>query len=206
MGPRDLHKGQEATKSLSGLLGSVQACQLDITSRDSIGACVAYVKDQFGSFDMLINNAGIGSDNIPGKPLLRKKFQKISEANVFGGACLTEAFIPLLKKANVPRVVFITSELDSNGNPLDPKFPYYGLDTVPYKTSKAVLNMIGATYHVKYASEGFKFNLCCLGLRKTGITGHMEGTGDPSEGAINACILATLGKDGESGENGPFPW
>ena len=210
LGVRDLSKGAKAASQLQGLRSSVSPILIDVTSDDSIDACMTQIAQEAGKLDVLINNAGIGGDFTPSEPTLRGKFRKVFDTNVFGVAYLTEAALPLLEKAEVPRIVMMTSELGSNGNTLDPEFPYYGLDNVPYKVSKAALNMIGSMYHVKCSPKGFKVNLCCPGLRKTNFTGHMDGAGDPTEGAINASRLAALDKDGPSGtftnKDGIFPF
>lgn len=102
----------------------------------------------------------------------------------------------------------MTSELGSTGETLNPAFQYYGLDSPEYKASKAAMNMIMATNAVKLKDEGFKVNVCCPGLNATGLNGGMGG--HPSVGALNACRLATAGKDGENGtftnKEASLPW
>lgn len=130
------------------------------------------------------------------------------DTNAISAACLTETFIPLLRKSPQPRSIFMTSELGSTGETLNPAFQYYGLDSPEYKASKAAMNMIMATNAVKLKDEGFKVNVCCPGLNATGLNGGMGG--HPSVGALNACRLATAGKDGENGtftnKEASLPW
>ena len=211
IGARSISNGEEAAKLLAHLPGSVQAIQLDVTSDDSIAACVAYIEKEFGILDVLINNAGIASPALQSESTLRGKLARCLDTNVYGAACLTESCISLLRRAENPRIVFVSSEMGSIGNALDPNFPYYGVDSMPYKTSKAAMNMMGATYAVKYQKEGFKVNMHCPGLRNTNMNKTFGGMGGPpSGGAVNACRLATLGKDGETGtftnSDGVLPW
>lgn len=211
LGSRNLAKGEESAKMLQGLPGSVQAVQLDVTSDDCINACATLIEHQFAHLDVLVNNAGIASPAYGNEPTPRKKLAKCFDTNVYGAVSLTDACIPLLQKATTPRLVFMGSEMGSVANTLDPNFAYYGAETVAYKASKAALNMIGATYAVKYGKEGFKVNVCCPGLRKTNLAPEMGKMGGaPSEGAVNACRLATLGEEGENGTftnlDGVLPW
>ena len=216
LGSRSLAKGEESAKQLQDLPGSTQAVQLDVTSDDSIAACADLIKTHFGHLDVLVNNAGIAIPAYQHEPTLRAKFSRCFDTNLFGAAALTDAFVPLLKLAKNPRIVFMSSEMGSVANTLDPNFPYYGIplsnfDVVAYKASKAALNMLGATYAVKYGGDGFKINMCCPGLRKTNLTPTVGGLGgEAAEGAVNACRLATLGVEGEGGTftnlEGVLPW
>ena len=208
---RDETRGREAAAKLQDLKGIVEAVQLDISKEKSIEACVKWIDTKFGRLDVLINNAAISDYSVRDEPTIRAKMQKCFDTNVFGTASLTDACVPLLQKGTVPRIVFVSSEMGSVGNTLDPKFPYYGAHYVSYKASKSAVNMLGAMYAVKHGKDGFKVNVCCPGLRATNFAGPLSGTGgDPGEGAINACRLATVGADGEMGTftnlEGTLPW
>ena len=67
--------------------------------------------------------------------------------------------------------------MGSLANTLDPDFPCYSVDTVPHKVSKAAMNMVGATYAVKYGKEGFKSLLPgpAQDEFQSGIVGHRGG-------------------------------
>ena len=209
MGCRSLSKGEAATASLPANL-SVEPIELDINSDSSISKALSVVKDKYGRLDVLINNAGITAQGLPQGLSLRQRYAHVIDTNVIGAVCLTEAFIPLLETSSNPRIIFISSGMGSLIDTLDPSFPFYGLDAPDYKTSKAAMNMIMATYAVKYKDKGFKVNACCPGFNSTQLNGYSEKAGHPSNGAINACRLATAGKDGETGtftnKEGPLPW
>ena len=206
MGCRSLSKGKAAIETLPGF--SVEAVQLDVTSDSSIADAIAYVKDMYGFLDVLISNAGISNCGLPEGLSIRERFTQIMDTNIIGPTCLTEAFIPILLRSTHRRIVYITSELGSIHDTLNPDFKYYGYDGPEYKISKAALSMVMAHYAVKYQDEGFKVNVCCPGRNATGLSG---GRGEhPSVGALNACKLATAGKDGETGtftnKDGVLPW
>lgn len=148
MGCRSLEKGQAAIASLPPNL-SVEPIKLDVTNDSSISKAVATVQEKYGRLDVLINNAGTGSRSLPQGLGLRQQYTQIMDTNAISAACLTEAFVPLLRKSSQPRIIFMTSELGSIGSTLNPKFPSYGVDKPQYKASKAAMNMIMATYAVK---------------------------------------------------------
>ncbi|KAL9477607.1 hypothetical protein ACSS6W_007448 [Trichoderma asperelloides] len=215
LGCRTLSKGEEAISKLQSLAGSVSPIEIDVTSNDSIAACVAQIEGEHGKLDVLINNAGIGRHAVEDLPSLRAKMAALFDVNVFGVMEMTDAAIPLLKKAadqgSVPRIVFITSEMGSLGNTLNPSWKYYKSNTsIPYKSSKAAANMIGACYSTLFQNEGWKINCCCPGFRKTAFNHHMPNAMDVEEGAVRAVELATLDKDGPTGTfsniDGTEPW
>lgn len=215
LGCRALSKGVEAISKIEKLAGSVSPVEVDITSNDSIAACVAQIDREYGRLDVLINNAGIGRHAVEGLPSIRAKMAALFDVNVFGTLEVTDAAIPLLQKGadqgSVPRIVFITSEMGSFGNTLNPSWKYYQHNTsIPYKSSKAAANMIGACYSTLFEEKGWKINCCCPGLRKTAFNNHLSVAMDVEEGAVRAVALATLDKDGPTGTftniDGTEPW
>lgn len=215
LGCRALSRGVEAISRLETLAGSVSPVEVDITSNESIAACVAQIDREHGKLDVLINNTGIGRHAVEDLPSLRAKMTALFDVNVFGTMEMTDAAIPLLKKAadqgSVPRIVFITSEMGSFGNTLNPSWKYHKHNNlIPYKSSKAAANMIGACYSTLYEKEGWKINCCCPGLRKTAFNNHLSTAMDVEEGAVRAVALATLDKDGPTGTfsniDGTEPW
>jgi NAD(P)-dependent dehydrogenase (short-subunit alcohol dehydrogenase family) len=207
MGSRSLSKAQTAISSLpTGL--SIQPLELDVTSDASIQAAYDAVASEHGRLDVLINNAGIANRAVHPDATFRQELTQIIDTNAISAACLTEIFIPLLRKSSNPRIVFITSRLGSITRTFDINHANYGLDQPAYKTSKAAMNMIMAHYAVKFKGEGFKVNACCPGYCATNLNAG-NGTNDVSTGAFNACRLATAGKDGETGTftdaEAPYP-
>ncbi len=60
MGSRDEEKGRAAAE---GLEGSVVAHQLDVSDAGSVDRMAAFLEDEFGRLDVLVNNAGISNDD-----------------------------------------------------------------------------------------------------------------------------------------------
>lgn len=195
-------------------LTNVESLVLDLTSDESIADAARAVAERHGRLDVLINNAGLTSDN--GAPaetdLSREKWDMVFQVNVFGTALVTDAFIPLLEKSRAAarRVVFMTSSLGSIGLRLDRATPWRKAQFRIYSTSKTALNMLMAQYAVEREEDpSWKFNVCCPGHCATNLNGG-KGSEDPALGAINACRLATAGIEGETGtfsnRHGPLPW
>lgn len=207
---------EEAAEKLRGQGFSVEPLVLDVTSDDSIDAAAKAVSEKHGHLDVLINNAAISnvSHSADGKPLsTREQFLRILDTNVAGVQAVTDAFIPLLEKSTkTKRIVFISSALGSVSLKGDASLgsPVRKAEYIHYTTSKSAFNQMALHYAVRYEDKkDWKFNLCCPGFCATNLNGY-AGTDTPESGAINACRLATLGPDGETGtytnKEGTIPW
>ncbi|KAJ9602064.1 hypothetical protein H2200_013424 [Cladophialophora chaetospira] len=215
IGSRNAATGQEAAAKLTreGLLAS--SVQLDIVSDESITAAIGWIEREFGVLDVLINNAGILIDYVPGftdasKDLsTRDLFTQTLSTNLVGTACLTEACLPLLCKSDFPRIVFVSSLMGSLTKATDKSTMYYKIDYKAYDCSKAAVNMLALNYARSLEPQGGLVNVACPGLVKTNLTKHLMG--EPTEtGALRIVELATLEKGGPtatfSDRHGPVPW
>ncbi|KAK7719928.1 hypothetical protein SLS64_002109 [Diaporthe eres] len=207
---------EEAAEKLQAQGFSVEPLVLDQSSDDSIAAAAKAVDEKHGHLDVLINNAAISniSHSADGKPLsTREQFLRILDTNVAGVQIVTDAFIPLLEKSTkTKRIVFISSGLGSVSLLADPKLgsTFRKVEATHYTTSKASLNQLALHYVVRYEDDkNWKLNICCPGFCATNLNAY-SGTNSAESGAINACRLATLGPDGESGtytnKEGTIPW
>jgi NAD(P)-dependent dehydrogenase (short-subunit alcohol dehydrogenase family) len=216
IGSRNVAAGEEVAATLVTSGFSASSIQLDISSDESIAAAVKLVDREFGVLDILINNAGILIDTVPGflednKDLTtRQLFNQTLNTNVTGTACLTEAFLPLLRKSELPRVVFVSSRMGSVSEATNKSTPYYSFDYKAYDCSKAALNMLALNYARILEENGGMVNVACPGLVQTKLTG-MHPMGSSTElGAQRIVELATASKGGPtatfSDREGSVPW
>jgi len=137
---RSQEKIEKALSELkaSSLKGTLSAIQLDVTSQKSIQQAVKSVEEQFGRLDVLINNAGIASQD----PDLEVRYLDTLTTNVIGPVLVAEGFRPLLLKSQNPYSIYISSSLGSLGLAADPASQTYRADYTTYRSSKAALDMV----------------------------------------------------------------
>ncbi|KIX94901.1 uncharacterized protein Z520_09211 [Fonsecaea multimorphosa CBS 102226] len=215
LGSRSLERGKEAASSITDLARgtAVEALELDVDDDESIAKAAKYVEEKFGRLDVLLNNAGISQVK---DVSFRENMTRVLQTNTISAACVTEAFIPLMRKAPVPRLLFMSSGLGSVTLTLDPSFQYYGLGNATaikgYIVSKCAENMVGALYAVQLGKEGFKVNMTCPGHRATNLNGYNEHAGPAADGAIEACrLIVDTDKNGQhatftTSPEKQYPW
>jgi len=210
IGCRDRDRGEAAVAELGREGVAVRLLPLDVTSDDSVKQAAASLAQQTGRLDVLVNNAGIAgrADLTPTQQPV-DDIKAVYEVNVFGPMRTTQAFLPLLKASDRPRVVMMSSGLGSIANNSNPEWPAYATNLAGYNTSKTALNGITVTLAKELGPLGFKVNAACPGYVATDLNGH-KGPRTTEQGAVIAVRLATLGPDGPNGgffnEDGPLPW
>ncbi|KAI7097881.1 hypothetical protein KC339_g9372 [Hortaea werneckii] len=203
LGCRDLTKGEAAVAELSYQgLTACEAVHLDVTDNNSIAVAAETVRQKCGRLDVLHVNAGITPDKdlLPQGHPISDVIKTSMATNVAGAAQTAEEFLPLLKQADNPRLVFMSTGFGS----LTRVSAFQSNEKWPaYSASKAALNMIMLWYWRR--CPWMRVNACNPGFRSTALNGFAKGnahgmTPGPLElGARNAVRLSLLGKDGESG-------
>lgn len=216
VGSRKVAAGEKVVAALVADGYSASCVQLDVTSDESIAAATAWIEREFGVLDVLINNAGIQLDYVPDAIeahsglSTRELFNQTLSTNIIGAACLTEACLPLLRKSELPRLVFVSSRMGSVSEATDKSTPYYSMDYKAYACSKAALNMLAVNYARILDDDRAMVNAVCPGLVKTKLT-HDHPWGSFTEvGAQRIVELATASKGGPtftfSDRDGSIPW
>jgi NAD(P)-dependent dehydrogenase (short-subunit alcohol dehydrogenase family) len=213
LGVRDLSKGQAAVSQLQALGIQSEAIVYDANSPESARLVYEYLDQKFGMLDILVNNAGIcieplfGSNNSSSvsSQVLRETFQ----TNLFSVVALTQALLPLIKKASAGRIVNLSSILASQTLHSIPNSPIDPAKAFAYNASKSALNAY--TIHLAHAlrDTSIKVNSAHPGWVKT----ELGGASAPMEVADSyktSVRLATLDENGPNGgffhEEDTLPW
>ena len=91
-------------------IGSDHACGVasDVAHREDISAAFDKVRQHFGRFDGLINNAGMARPNAV-ENLVEEEVMMQVQTNFLGTVFCCQAAIPLLRSADNPRIINISS-------------------------------------------------------------------------------------------------
>lgn len=180
---------------------SLSTVTIDVTSDESIATAYKTIEHAYGRIDVLFNNAGVLLDGLDTPTASRALFERTFQVNLFGAAAVTDAFVPLLENSTSlnPRIVFMTSRLGSLATKADSSDRSAARFFPAYRSSKCALNMLMLHYAGVFASRGWKVNGCDPGLTATALAGDQKNMGSVEDGAMNACRLATLGAEGETG-------
>ena len=206
VGARDERRREDAVWRLRESGVDAFGVALDVTSDESVAAAAELIETTQGRLDVLINNAGIAGRTDGGAQdpttLDLDVMRTVLETNVFGVVRLTNAMLPVLERAEAPRIVNVSSNMGS-----------LALQTGPiltaYSSSKTMLNSITTQYARRLAGTRIIVNAMCPGYVATDFTGFASSR-TPDEGAAIAVALATLPDDGPRGgffdDEGVVPW
>ncbi len=180
---RNKERGETAQKILSTLGHEVYFRHLDVNDENSIQKFIESLESDFGNIDVLINNASIMIDKGNGAMDTDISILKNTmETNVYGAFRLTQAVLPLMRKANKGRIINVSSGMGAI-NDMGSSYP-------GYRISKTAMNAMTKIFASELVGTGIKVNAMCPGWIKT----DMGGPSAPrkvEEGADTAVWLAT---------------
>ena len=178
--------------------------KLDVTDDASVAAAVDQLARSVVALDVLINNAGVPGTWEPAEDVRPADFEDVLATNLLGPVRVTQAFLPLLRLAERPRLVMVSSGMGSLA--LQSRAAAYrDIAHLPYPASKAALNMLTVQY--AKALPDVLVTSIDPGLTATEFTDH---TGHSVEEGSDAIVDAALDTSGPSGRfldrDGRTPW
>ncbi|MGH8877677.1 MAG: SDR family oxidoreductase [Stackebrandtia sp.] len=210
IGARSAEHGSAAAAALRGEGLDARFVQLEVTDADSIAAAAKDVETSHGRLDILVNNAAVASlrepDVAPGElpaentgDLTADEARRILDINVVGVLAVTNALLPLLRKAAAARVVNLSSEVGSNTLALDRNGPLWPMQGGVYGASKAAVNRLTISYAKQFWDGPITFNMVSPGYCDTDMNNH-SGYKTPAQGAAPAVRLALMDDDSPRAE------
>jgi NAD(P)-dependent dehydrogenase (short-subunit alcohol dehydrogenase family) len=199
---RDESKGKAALDTLQEEGGHSISHQLDITDLESVHRLGAFIAEEFGRCDVLVNNAGVFLDR--GKSIFEVPIEILHETleiNSFGALNMCRTFLPIMEKNDFGRIINVSSGMGMIST-------LSGYSSA-YKLSKVLLNAMTRIMADEVKEKNIKINTMDPGW----VRSDMGGASAPrslSQGADTIVWLANLPADGPTGgffgDRQPIPW
>ncbi len=179
IGARHPEAGQNAVAKIQADGGTATFIQLDVTDQAQIDAAAATIAADYGYLSILINNAGVALDHhAPASTMSTAVMRQDFDVNFFGLVAVTQAMIPLLKKADDAQIINLSSNMGSLGLASDPQSRFYQVNSLGYQASKAAVNFATICFGKELAAANIPVNSVNPGWTATAFGGR-----DPSQPA-----------------------
>lgn len=136
----------------------LRSYKTDITSEEEVAALIQNVKEDFGSIDILINNAGLSINAMSWK-LKLEDWNKVINVNLTGPFLCTKYVLPVMKENKYGRIIYISSVVPQIGVP----------GTAAYAASKAGLGGLCKTVSKEVIKNNITANMISLGYFDAGL-------------------------------------
>jgi NAD(P)-dependent dehydrogenase (short-subunit alcohol dehydrogenase family) len=207
IGSRNEDRGRTAADKLRSEGAEASYVVLDVSNPDSVATAIQMIDQQHGRLDVLVNNAGIAQPEGPPSEVALDVLRRTYETNVFGLVAVTQAALPLLRRADAGRIVNLSSGAGSLAVTSRPDWrpEWNGL---AYNTSKSAVNAVTVAFATELRETPIKVNAVNPGYTRTDMSPDADRP--VAHGAAVVVRYAALPADGPSGgffdENGPIPW
>ena len=212
LGVRDPAKAEATLAALRAQGVTAEAVVWDAARPETDAAVAKHLGERYGRLDILVNNAGVLKEPLMGnstasisETVLRETF----DTNFFAVVRLTQALLPLLKKAPAARIVNLSSVLGSLTLHSASDSPIGATKAFAYNASKTALNAFTVHLAAELAGTNIKVNSAHPGWVKTEL-GGVHAPMEIADSARTSVRLALLGDDGPTGrffhENDALPW
>jgi dehydrogenase/reductase SDR family protein 4 len=189
---------QETLNQVAGEIGpSVKATACHVGRADQIENLVAFTAREFGSVDILVNNAATNISFGPCLEIDEAQFDKMIEINLKSAFCLVKAVAPGMCDRGGGSIINIASVAG-----LRPQ-----RHSLLYSMTKAALIMMTKSYALELGPKGIRVNAIAPGLIQTTLSEHywkddaqrdsvlakqpIQRLGQPSDVAEIALLLAS---------------
>lgn len=165
--------------------GKASSEQVDIANREAVFACGDRIIAQFGTIDVLINNAGIAPHVTLDDTRLMEMWDRVIDVDLNGQWAMTIALLPALKRQG-SSVIFVASVAAFTAS----------RSSAAYGAAKAGVRSLVQYFAMELGPLGVRVNGLAPGRMLTGMT--LDGVKDPRGAKFLERV--PLGRDGEAQE------
>jgi NAD(P)-dependent dehydrogenase (short-subunit alcohol dehydrogenase family) len=156
----------------------------DVTDAAQVDAAVAAVVEQYGSLDIVINNAGIGAaGDVSAND--DDEWHRVLDVNVVGIARVSRAALPHLQQSTRAAIVNTSSVIAAVGVP----------NRALYSASKGAVSALTLAMAADHVREGIRVNAVTPGTADTPWVGRLlDATEDPDAAASALRARQPMGR------------
>ncbi|MGD2139874.1 MAG: SDR family oxidoreductase [Burkholderiales bacterium] len=160
-----------AKKVARELNGNAIAVKCDVSKQADIDALVAAAVKQFGTIDIVVNNAGYTHRNGPMLDVDEAAFDRCFDVNVKSIYLMAKAAVPVMREKKGGCIINVGSVSGIRPRP--------GL--VWYAASKAAANLVSKAMAVELAPDNIRVNAICPVMSPTGMIEDFMGMENTEE-------------------------
>ncbi|MDE5975029.1 MAG: SDR family NAD(P)-dependent oxidoreductase, partial [Muribaculaceae bacterium] len=151
-------KAQAVAETIVKGGGKAVATVCNVLKKDDLDALVKFTVDQFGTVNILVNNAGIGGGGRENPYNIDMEYvERIYAINVFAPWQLCKLVAPYMQESGYGSIINITSMSSINNSP----------SMAIYGSSKAALNHLSSNLAFDYGPMGIRINCVGPGATRT---------------------------------------
>jgi 3-oxoacyl-[acyl-carrier protein] reductase len=179
----DINKA--AADRVAGEIGSVAlALEVDVANRDDVNRLVQACQAEFGSVDIVVNNAAITHKNQPMLDVDEDMFDRMFAINVKSIYYMSQAVIPVMRAQGKGVILNIGSTAGIRPRP--------GLSW--YNASKGAVNVLSKSMAVELGQDNIRVNAICPVMGITGMFELFMGLPDTPENRAKFVSSIPLGR------------
>jgi len=173
---------EAGARSVAAEIGSVAlAVQCDVTRRADIDATIQATLENFGTIDIVVNNAGYTHKNQPLLNVDEATFDRVFAVNVKAIYHMIQAVVPLMRERKQGGcIINVGSTAGIRPRP--------GLTW--YNGSKGAANLLSKSLAVELAPDNIRVNVICPVMGDTAMLADFMGVPDTPEN--RARFIATI--------------
>lgn len=160
---RNREKLEEAAVAVKGAGADAYVVEIDLASADSIKEALSRTAKEFGSVQILVNNAGITKDGLALR-MKREDWESVVQTNLSGSFFAIQQVLAGMMKERWGRIINISSVVGESGNP----------GQANYVASKAGLIGLTKALAQEMASRQITVNAVAPGFIETDMTGVLS--------------------------------
>jgi 3-oxoacyl-[acyl-carrier protein] reductase len=176
---------EAGAKAVAGELGgNAIAVKCDVAQRTDIDNLVAATLKQFGTIDIVVNNAGYTHKNQPMLDTDEAAFDRCFDVNVKSIYLMAQAVVPVLRKKKSGCIINVGSVSGMRPRP--------GL--VWYSASKAAANLVSKAMAAELGPDNIRVNAICPVMSPTGMIESFMGMANTPENRAKFVGNIPLGR------------